>query len=135
MLRSLAIAAALLLATDAVAQADWSRLLYAHDTVTLRAAPAPDADVVRQLSPGDAVRVTNCEDGWCEAFSRAQLAYNAALRLGYVQQASLHPGRPAATQTRTPAASGRRYIRGPRGGCYYINSNGNRTYVDRSFCR
>ena len=28
----------------------------------------------------------------------------------------------------------RQYIRGPRGGCYYINSNGNKTYVDRSFC-
>lgn len=28
----------------------------------------------------------------------------------------------------------RTYIRGPRGGCYYINSNGNKTYVDRSMC-
>ena len=28
----------------------------------------------------------------------------------------------------------RRYIRGPRGGCYYINSNGNKTYVARSLC-
>lgn len=28
----------------------------------------------------------------------------------------------------------RTYIRGPRGGCYYINRNGNRTYVDRSLC-
>lgn len=26
------------------------------------------------------------------------------------------------------------YIRGPRGGCYYINRNGNKTYVDRSLC-
>ncbi|WP_430968312.1 SH3 domain-containing protein [Spongiimicrobium sp. 2-473A-2-J] len=26
------------------------------------------------------------------------------------------------------------YYRGPRGGCYYINSNGNKTYVDRSMC-
>ncbi len=26
------------------------------------------------------------------------------------------------------------YIRGPRGGCYYINSNGNKTYVNRSLC-
>lgn len=26
------------------------------------------------------------------------------------------------------------YIRGPRGGCYYINSNGNKTYVNRSKC-
>jgi hypothetical protein len=23
---------------------------------------------------------------------------------------------------------------GPSGGCYYINSNGNKTYVDRSYC-
>lgn len=23
---------------------------------------------------------------------------------------------------------------GPRGGCYYVNSNGNKTYVDRSYC-
>jgi hypothetical protein len=28
----------------------------------------------------------------------------------------------------------RRYITGPRGGCYYINGNGNKTYVDRSLC-
>lgn len=28
----------------------------------------------------------------------------------------------------------RTYYRGPRGGCYYINSNGNKTYVDRSLC-
>ncbi len=31
-------------------------------------------------------------------------------------------------------AQGRTYITGPRGGCYYINRNGNKTYVDRSFC-
>ncbi|MEZ5425864.1 MAG: SH3 domain-containing protein [Pyrinomonadaceae bacterium] len=28
----------------------------------------------------------------------------------------------------------RKYIRGPRGGCYYINSNGNKTYVSRTLC-
>jgi hypothetical protein len=38
------------------------------------------------------------------------------------------------------AATGRRrnnptkYITGPRGGCYYINSKGKKTYVDRSRC-
>ncbi len=31
-------------------------------------------------------------------------------------------------------SNSRQYIRGPRGGCYYINSNGNKTYVDHSFC-
>ena len=30
--------------------------------------------------------------------------------------------------------SSQRYTRGSRGGCYYINSNGKKTYVDRSLC-
>ncbi len=30
--------------------------------------------------------------------------------------------------------NGHRLYKGPRGGCYYINSNGNKTYVDRSEC-
>ena len=35
-----------------------------------------------------------------------------------------------------PKTSGskRTYIRGPFGGCYYINSSGNKSYVDRSAC-
>jgi len=33
-----------------------------------------------------------------------------------------------------PSAPSRLYITGPRGGCYYINGNGNKTYVDRSMC-
>lgn len=34
---------------------------------------------------------------------------------------------------RVPSGS-RSYIRGPRGGCYYLNSSGRKTYVDRSLC-
>ena len=30
--------------------------------------------------------------------------------------------------------SSRSYYRGPRGGCYFINSNGNKSYVSRSLC-
>lgn len=41
--------------------------------------------------------------------------------------------KPKTTPTRTRAAS-RSYIRGARGGCYYINGNGNKTYVSRSLC-
>lgn len=32
------------------------------------------------------------------------------------------------------SSTSRKYITGPRGGCYYINSNGNKVYVDRSLC-
>jgi hypothetical protein len=42
-----------------------------------------------------------------------------------------YPGNTTYTQ---PSSSGRTYITGPRGGCYYINSSGNKTYVDHSFC-
>ncbi len=28
----------------------------------------------------------------------------------------------------------RKYLQGSRGGCYYINSNGNKTYVAKKFC-
>lgn len=31
--------------------------------------------------------------------------------------------------------NGRSLTIGPKGGCYYINSNGNKTYVDRSYCK
>lgn len=37
-------------------------------------------------------------------------------------------------KTTKPAKTSGRHIRGPRGGCYYINSSGNKTYVDRSLC-
>lgn len=30
--------------------------------------------------------------------------------------------------------SGQQLYRGPDGGCYYVNSNGNKTYVERSAC-
>ena len=30
--------------------------------------------------------------------------------------------------------NGKSLYEGPQGGCYYINSNGNKTYVDRSEC-
>jgi hypothetical protein len=33
-----------------------------------------------------------------------------------------------------PSKRSSSYIRGPRGGCYYINSSGKKTYVDRSLC-
>ncbi len=32
-------------------------------------------------------------------------------------------------------AAGQRLYTGSKGGCYYYNSNGNKTYVDRSECK
>jgi hypothetical protein len=40
--------------------------------------------------------------------------------------------KPRARHSSAAARSG--YITGPRGGCYYINSHGNKEYVSRSLC-
>lgn len=34
----------------------------------------------------------------------------------------------------TTSTSGRNYQKGPRGGCYYLNSSGSKVYVDHKFC-
>jgi hypothetical protein len=40
----------------------------------------------------------------------------------------------SSNRSETSTESSRVYITGPRGGCYYWNRNGNKTYVDHSFC-
>lgn len=43
--------------------------------------------------------------------------------------------RPPGSYPPLPSSPSRTYFRGPRGGCYYINSSGKKkTYVDHSFC-
>lgn len=83
--------------------------------------------------------------------SAATQAIEPVLRLPTVrrciEQTSPPPRAAAVTQTprstarsaqprATPRAQvARRYIRGPRGGCYYLTSRGSKVYVDRSMCR
>lgn len=38
------------------------------------------------------------------------------------------------TAAKSTSASSRTYVKGPRGGCYYLNSGGSKVYVDKSFC-
>lgn len=45
--------------------------------------------------------------------------------------ASATPSVPATVKA-TPGA--RVYLKGPRGGCYYVNSSGTKVYVDRKYC-
>ena len=45
------------------------------------------------------------------------------------------PRRESSTETSTPiTGADRGYIRGPRGGCYYISGSGRKVYVDRGMC-
>ncbi len=42
---------------------------------------------------------------------------------------------PASTTTQTAAPGSRVYIKGSRGGCYYLNASGNKTYVSHDLCK
>lgn len=47
---------------------------------------------------------------------------------------SAYPDSPTSPSTRRSTQNAGGFIRGPRGGCYYINGSGNKTYVSRSMC-
>lgn len=111
---------------------DW---LYIHGTMNVRAEPDPDAELLRTLSRGDMVLLGPSDvNGWARV-------YRGALPDGYIYRASdrVRTTAPAAPPPVTGSGSrrsggGRQLHVGPRGGCYYINGNGNKTYVDRSEC-
>lgn len=74
-------------------------------------------------------------------FSTVSSSIRSILRVTTYKPASTTP--PTTTPTPTPAPTGdtpcgtynsKQLYKGPQGGCYYINSNGNKTYVDRSYC-
>lgn len=104
---------------------DW---LYIHGNLNVRDAPNRDAAILRTLHRGDYVQLGPRDaNGWAPV-------YRGGSAEGYVYRAS------DLVQLSAPSGQGgystpsRHYIRGSRGGCYYINSNGNRTYVDRDLC-
>ena len=41
---------------------------------------------------------------------------------------------PAPEKTSEAAPSDRKYVKGPRGGCYYMSTGGSKVYVDKKFC-
>lgn len=47
---------------------------------------------------------------------------------------NLYSHKTTLSNSKSNNTSSRTYYSGPRGGCYYINSNGNKTYVSRSLC-
>ena len=75
------------------------------------------------LKPNGTWEYVNSENKTSNSSARQNLASNSISRTNSSNSNS------AAKKTST-----RTYIRGPRGGCYYINSSGNKTYVDRSLC-
>lgn len=125
---------------DAAETREW---FYIHSPLNVRERPDKDAATVRTLRRGDYVQLGPKDaNGWAPL-------YRSGLAEGYVYRASDAVQRRApearsrasvqassssgGRNTRRPSGS-RAYHTGPRGGCYYYNSFGNKQYVDRSYC-
>jgi uncharacterized protein YraI len=126
-------------------QASAATTLYTTANVRLRTEPSTDAGIILTISGGSAVKSTRSDGLWHHV---AYGNYSGWIRGDYLATDRREPQRsapstamplvsaPVRTRTTQSArrSSSRHYIRGPRGGCYYINRNGNKTYVSRSLC-
>jgi hypothetical protein len=93
--------------------------------------------ILDEKSPWFVVRVGD-RVGWMHA-ATLRVMDNATTRTQERQSVtatSSDTPSPAETPSPEPTRStaGRNYIRGPRGGCYYMSSSGSKVYVDRSMC-
>lgn len=116
-----------------------STTLYTTAGVRLRAEPSTGSRIILTVPVGSAVKSMKTEGLW------HHVSYGNYI--GWIRGDYLATRRPAQQRTAPPTAvplvsapprarssTSGRYIRGLRGGCYYINSSGNKTYVDRSRC-
>jgi hypothetical protein len=94
---------------------------------------------LKKLAAQISARVNEDQDwqlGWIDGYKKAFASsipqntnVNTPMRIQTAQQeASSTNGR----QIRRP--TGNDYIRGPRGGCYYLSASGRKIYVDRGLC-
>lgn len=98
------------------------KALMAPATATPKQSPTPTPPIVRKVAPKPASSPTLGEPDVYASKDKnsAEDEEGSGTRGGY--------------KTDNAAADSSRYITGPRGGCYYLNGNGNKTYVDHSFC-
>jgi Bacterial SH3 domain len=114
----------------------------------LRGTPSANGKVVTVLTENSTVKVLLAQAPWylIQSQDYAGWLHGNTLKLNDASEFDnfdtarpmVSPPTYSAPKRSTPRRSSSRggsgYIRGPRGGCYYINSNGNKTYVDRSLC-
>jgi len=104
-------------------QPDWVEINFGeHSGYVLREHVAVDWE---ELAPSheDSTRLETGQD----YYFTPTAAYTAKLK-----KAAAEEERAMRAANSAPA---RRYYRGPRGGCYYLDGKGNKQYVDQSYCK
>ena len=106
------------------------------DNANLRGTPTELGKVVETLPQDTVVEVIQQKGAWflIQSTDYVGWMHGNTIRLSSTSVIPKTVRTTTVSSTKTRQSSDRVYTRGPRGGCYYINSNGNKTYVDRSLC-
>lgn len=111
--------------------------------IYLYSEPQLDAIVQKEIAVGSIVYVHKTIGDFTEVYTRnpskiKDLNYRNKFR-GYLHNPKFKKVTKSYTQdfgklNEIPFDPNQSYITGERGGCYYINKHGNKTYVDRGYC-
>jgi len=116
------------------------------ENANLRGTPSEKGKVVETLRRDTSVEVIKQKDAWFLVQSTEYVGWIRGNTIRLTDGRSVPITERAAPNvsepkyiyipqtTEQPTTDSRIYIRGPRGGCYYINSTGKKTYVDHSLC-
>ncbi len=107
------------------------------ENANLRGTPNQSGKIVTTLGIGAALEVIKQSGSWFLVQSDEYAGWMHGNTIRYEANATTFYGPPVTKKSKPltkRSASSQYYIRGPRGGCYYLNSNGNKTYVDRNLC-
>lgn len=153
----LALVAVYLLAGVGLAYAQGRAATVISERANLRDTPSAAGEVKREVAIGTSVKVLDRKGAWYVVRIEDSVGWmhGNTIRFGRgygVEQSAPasdappspvestpRPSRPRSDSTQpdfsgSRSSSGRGYIRGPRGGCYYYSSSGRKVYVDRSLC-
>lgn len=139
------IAAILMLAFSCIVNGQSAKVV--AEKASLRGRPADDAKVVETLARNTVVEVMKVDGLWylVQANDYAGWMFIKDLEVARAPAASHLRSQPI-TQPKSDSASdgpasstqprttNRTYIRGSRGGCYYLSPSGSKVYVARDLC-
>jgi hypothetical protein len=112
---------------------------------TLRQTPSANGLAEQEIAEGMVVKVLDEKSPWYVVRVGDRVGWMHRATLVFTDEATPsttsepEPVNVSTPETYSPPqpprpTTDRTYIRGPRGGCYYISSSGRKVYVDRSMC-
>ncbi len=148
----------LLLACVALANAQGRTAIVISERANLRETPSQTGEAKQEVAVGTSIKVLDRKGAWyvVRIDDLVGWIHGNTFRFGssssveqsnhVIDEASPNPAGNTSRPTRSRSdsvqsndsgsrpSSGRSYIQGPRGGCYYYSSSGRKVYVDRSLC-